>query len=208
MNNIKRKISGIVICMMMIVAIPVVGITTDVEQEKEMIVNDCNVEIYRTESSGIDFRLSVNDFSTEFIDVNGRSFERLSLASNGHTAEYGKAELPVVSFYVAVPQGADVDFSYDTSEYMILRDYNIYPSQPPKPETQGFVDPPFTINESFYSLDEYYPGSIVSISPIMVMRGCRIATVSVFPFVYNPATKEVKVYNDIYISIDFVGGYR
>jgi len=206
MNSIKRKILGIVICMMLIIVIPAVGMTVDIEQEKETISNDYAITVYRTESSGIDFGLYVNGFSTEFINVDGRSFERLSLASNGHTAEYGKAELPVVSFYVAVPQGSEVDLSYDTSEYTLLQDYDIYPSQPPKPETDGYIDPPFTINETFYSLDEYYPSSIVDVSPIMVMRGCRIAMVSVFPFVYNPATKELMIYNDIDISINFIGG--
>ena len=205
MNNIEKKILGISICMMLMVVIPV-GITVDMEQEKETIVNDYSVSVYRTESSGIDFGLYVNGFSTESIDVDGRSFERLSLASNGHTAEYGKAELPVVSFYVAVPQGADVDLSYVTSEYTVLKDYDIYPSQPPKPDGDGYIDPPFTINETFYSLDEYYPVSVVDVSPVMVMRGCRIAMVSVFPFAYNPVAKELKVYNDIEISIDFIGG--
>ena len=192
--------------MMLIIVIPVVGMTVDIEQEKETIVNDCSVVVYRTESSGIDFGLYVNDFSTEFIDVDGRSFERLSLTSNGHTAEYGKAELPVVSFYAAVPQGADVDLSYVTSEYTILQDYDIYPSQPPKPDGGGYINPPFTLNETFYALDEYYPSSIVDVSPIMIMRGCRIAMISVFPFAYNPATKELMIYNDVEISIDFIGG--
>ena len=191
---------------MLIVAIPVVGMPPNIEAEKETLVNDYSVAIYRTESSGIDFGLSVNDFSTEFIDVDGRLFERLSLSSNGRTAEYGKAELPVVSFYVAVPQGAEVDLSYVTSDYTILQDYDVYPSQPPKPETDGFIDPPFTINETFYSSNEYYPSSVVDVNPIMVMRGCRMTMISVFPFVYNPVTKELKVYNNIEISIDFIGG--
>jgi len=206
MNSIKRKILGIVICMMLIIAIPAVGMPSNIKTEKENIVNDYSVAVYRTESSGVDFTLSVNDFSTEFIDVDGRSFERLSLVSNGHTAEYGKAELPVVSFYVAVPQGAEVDLSYDTSGYTLLQDYDVYPSQPPKPETDGYIDPPFTINETFYSLDEYYPSSVVDVSPIMVMRGCRMTMISVFPFVYNPVTKELMIYNDIEINIDFIGG--
>jgi len=206
MKSIEKKIIGIFVCMLMIGAAPIVGMAGDKEIKKETMVNDYTVTVYRTDASGIDFGLSVNDFNTEFIDVEGRSFERLSLASNGHTAEYGKAELPVVSFYVAVPQGAEVDLSYDTSDYTLLQDYDVYPSQPPMPDTQEYIDPPFTINETFYSLDEYYPYSVVEVSPIMVMRGCRMSMVSVFPFAYNPVTKTLKVYNDIDINIDFVGG--
>lgn len=207
MNDTKRKIIGIFVCMLMISAIPVIGITVDEEMIKEeMTFNNYSVMVYRTDVYGVDFGMSVNDFSIDPINVDGRSFERLSLASNGHTAEYGKAELPVVSFYVAVPQGAELDLNYDTLDYTLLQDYDVYPSQPLKTDGGEYIDPPFTLNETFYALDEYYPSSIVDVNPIMVMRGCRIAMVSVFPFAYNPATKTLKVYNDIDISIDFVGG--
>jgi len=206
MNDAKGKITCIFVCMLMIGTVPMIGMSEDKELKEEMIFNDYSVVVYQTDVSGVDFGLSVNDFNTEFINVDGRPFERLHLFSNGHTAEYGKAELPVVSFYIAVPQGAELNINYDASSYALLQDYNVYPSQPLKTDGVEYTDPPFTLNETFYALDEYYPSSIVDVNPIIVMRGCRIAMVSVFPFAYNPATKELRVYNNIDISIDFIGG--
>ncbi|GAI01053.1 unnamed protein product [marine sediment metagenome] len=43
MDDIKRKILGIFVCMLLISTIPVIGITVDEELKEEMIVNDYSV---------------------------------------------------------------------------------------------------------------------------------------------------------------------
>lgn len=176
------------------------------EQKTASVNNDYSYILTEAGLSGVDFSLSINDYSFETIELEGTVFGRIYLHNGGTTADYGKAELPVVSFHVAVPQGAEVDLNYEVSDYTLLQDYYIYPSQPPKPETDGYDDPPFTINESFYSRDDYYPSSIVEVSPIKLMRGCRMVMVSIFPFVFNPVAESLKVYDEISVDIDFVGG--
>lgn len=173
---------------------------------KDTTLNDYTVLVTRTDSLGVDFSISIENFFSEAVEAEGEIYDKLRLNNCGYTSDYGKAELPTISFYVAVPHEAEVNLNYETSGYVVLQDYDVYPSQPPKPETGGYMDPPFTKNESFYSTDDYYPSSVVEAGPIMVMRGCRIAMVSVFPFSYNPVTRTLEFYTDISISIDFVGG--
>jgi hypothetical protein len=169
-------------------------------------LQDYEFTINRIDASGVDFDISINNFDRLDIKAGGISYDRLKLKNCGYTSEYGKAELPIISFYLAVPRGAEIDLKYETSNQQILHNFNIYPSQPPKPETDGYIDPPFTKNISFYNTDAYYPITIVESRPIMVMRGCRIAMINVFPFFYNPVESTIKTYNDISISIDFIGG--
>jgi len=202
-NKLLKLEALIVACVFLLSAL---SILSGADERKGTISNDYSVMVTRTDTFGVDVSLSINDFSTEIIEANTIMYERLKLQSGGFTAEYGKAELPTISFYVAIPKEAKVSLDYETSDFILLQDYNIYPSQPPKPETDGYIDPPFTKNESFYSTNEYYPSSVVQVSPIKTIRGCRFVMVSVFPFTYNPATKTLKVYNDISISIDFIGG--
>lgn len=202
-NKLLKLEVLIVACVFLLSSLSILSIA---HERKGTTPNDYNVTVTRTDPLGVDFSLSIEDFSSEVIEAEGKTYDRLMLKNCGYTANYGKAELPAVSFYVAVPQDAEVMLSYETSDYVLLQDYNIYPSQPPKPETDGFTDPPFTKNESFYATNEYYPSSVVEVRPIMVMRGCRIAMVSVFPFTYNPVTKNIRAYNDISISVDFIDG--
>ena len=202
-NKLLKLEALLVACVFLLSAL---SILSGADERKGTISNDYSVMVTRTDTFGVDVSLSINDFSTEIIEANTIMYERLKLQSGGFTAEYGKAELPTISFYVAIPQEAKVSLDYETSDFILLQDYNIYPSQPPKPETDGYIDPPFTKNESFYSTNEYYPSSVVQVSPTMTIRGCRFVMVSVFPFTYNPVTKIIKAYNDISISIDFIGG--
>ena len=107
------------------------------EQKAASVNNDFSFIITNLDFSGVEFSLSINDYSQETIEVEGTIFDRLHLRNIGYTADYGKAELPVVSFYVAVPQGAEVNLNYEPSDYTLVHDYYIYPSQPPKPENGG-----------------------------------------------------------------------
>jgi len=199
----KLKI-GIVVCVLLL---SMSSLTVGENKLKRITLNENRITVTRADDSGVDLTLSIVDFSGKLVEAEGNFFQRLHIPNGGHTAEYGKAELPTLSFYVAVPQEAEAVLSYEISDYSIFpQTYDIYPSQPPKPDSGGYIDPPFTINESFYSKDEYYPYSVVKVSPIMVMHGCRLVMVSVFPFAYNPVIKELKLYNDISINVDFVGG--
>ena len=67
-----------------------------------------------------------------------------------------KAELPTLSFYLAVPQWATVQVSYEHSDEIVLQGYKIYPAQPPKPDISGYIEPPFQKNESFYQPPKKY----------------------------------------------------
>ncbi len=160
--------------------------------------------ITKADFSGVDFEVSIGEFTTSSFEVNKEVYDKINIQNCGFTSDYGKAELPAISYYIAVPQGAEIVLNYEFSEPIILKNYNIYPAQPPKPETGGFVDPPFTKNESFYLMDEYYPDSIVEISSNVIMRGCRIIRLTLYPFSYNPVTNFLKKFENVKISIDFV----
>jgi hypothetical protein len=155
---------------------------------------------------GVNFQVSIGDFSISNINQDNENYQKITLANCGFTSDYGKAELPILSYYFAVPQGAEVDVDFVASRPIVLKNYNIYPSQPPKPDTPNFILPPFTKNESFYMQNKFYPEDIVEISSISIMRGCRIARLSIYPFVYNPVKKELKIYSDFDISVSFSGG--
>lgn len=174
--------------------------------ENDYSIKDYELSILQSDRSGINVKLSTNIYTFDTVEMEGNIFDRLQIKNSGYTSEYGKAELPVISFYIAIPQNAEINLNYAMSDYKVFNDYYISPSQPPTPDTDGFIDPPFTINQSFYNTNENYPSSVVDASPIMIMRGCRIVRVSVYPFVYNPYSQTLFFYDNVNIAIDFVGG--
>lgn len=205
MKNYKRPILRLEILLMSAIVLlssfVIVG-----GLEKQRSTTDYEISVSKSDRSGIDVKVSTNFYSFDTIEIEENIFDSLRIKNSGYTAEYGKAELPVISFYVAVPQQSEISLKYVLSDSKIFNGYYLVPSQPPKPDTGGFIDPPFTINHSFYDKNENYPASAVDVSPIMIIRGCRIAKISAYPFVYNPHTETVYFYNNIDIAIEFVGG--
>ena len=176
------------------------------QSDNNISINEKNIIIQKNDNSGIEFILSFNDFNTQNIQENGQIYDRIKLLSCGYTIDYGKAEMPVMSYYIAMPQNAEVKLNYETSGFEVIEGFNIYPAQLPKPETDGYIDPEFIKDEEFYQKDEFYPQEVVQLSPTITLRGCRMALVMVFPFSYNPITKELRFYKDIDVDIDFIGG--
>jgi hypothetical protein len=193
-----------IVCILLLSSSPFISSAVNL---KKNTTNTYHLTVTKTGLTGVEFRVSIEGYTKETIDVQGKNFQHIELNNAGKTAEYGKPELPVVSFYVAVPQGAEVHCSYTASDIQKLTENQLlYPAQPPLPETEGYIDPSFTLNESFYSSHEYYPASVVEVSPIMVLRGCNIVLVSLFPFAYNPAMKTLQIMNNIQVSLSFQGG--
>jgi hypothetical protein len=160
----------------------------------------------QVENTGFAFQVTFDGFQTSSIDVGEEEYKRLIMDSCGFTADYGKVELPAFSYNIAVPQGAEYELNFEVNDPIIFTDYNIYPAQPPKPDSGGFVDPPFTKDEVFYSKDEFYPESIVEVTSDAIIRGCRIIRISIYPLLYNPVKRMLKQYNEIDVNVEFIGG--
>ncbi|MBN1861271.1 MAG: hypothetical protein JW840_07415 [Candidatus Thermoplasmatota archaeon] len=169
-------------------------------------VKDVHVTVTQADVTGVDFQVSLENYRVDTITEQGTTYDSIKIQSSGQTSDYGKAELPTISYYIAVPQGAEVSLSYQTSTPTIQYGYEIYPAQYPKPDGDGFTEPPFVKNETFYASTDYYPSSLVDLSPIMTMRDCRMVLVTVYPMTYNPMEKAVKIYDDITVHVEFSGG--
>ena len=82
---------------------------------KDKKVNDYSYNITQNDKFGLDFCVSIEDYKSLTIEANDETFDGIRLNNCGFTSDYGKAELPTISFYVAVPQEAEVYLNYETS---------------------------------------------------------------------------------------------
>ncbi|MCK4979372.1 MAG: hypothetical protein KAS62_03200, partial [Candidatus Delongbacteria bacterium] len=61
-------------------------------------------------------------------------------------------------------------------------------------------------DREIYSHDAYYPSSPVMLSKNSKIRGLDVVMLGITPFQYNPVTKELIVYRDIQVDVQFNGG--
>jgi hypothetical protein len=57
-----------------------------------------------------------------------------------------------------------------------------------------------------YAKNAFYPEQPVIVSEITRIRGIDAVMLAITPFQYNPVTKELIVYHDLEVKIDFEGG--
>ncbi|MBD3285489.1 hypothetical protein GF359_03565, partial [candidate division WOR-3 bacterium] len=131
------------------------------------------------------------------------TFQRISVPGASHTGEVGKPMLPVFSRSVAIPPTAGVKVKVEYKEEIVLKDYNVYPAQPPLMDNQEKKE--FQIEDEFYEQDTIYPVEYYYVGTPGIMRDVRLVGFAIKPFRYNPKTKELTVATDITVRLDYSG---
>ena len=119
----------------------------------------------------------------------------------------GKPNIPFVNRYIAVPQGATAKVVVNDYKMEIINDVNVIPSRGYFYENEKH-NHDYIKNADIYGKDEFYPSEIATLKNPTQLRGLDVIGLSISPVQYNPITKELIVYNEIDISIEFDGGNK
>ena len=125
------------------------------------------------------------------------------------TSRIGEPILPAQKKLIAIPFGAELNvqvnsFNVQTIELNEQGIKNaLMPLQYDIPKDMDASDIPFQYKSEAYSAKSYNESEIARVEILGVMRGVRIARVTVEPVRYNPSTNQLEVYNDIDISISY-----
>jgi hypothetical protein len=117
--------------------------------------------------------------------------------------EKGKPNLPYINRFIAIPQGSNAKIVVNNCKKEIIKDVNIAPSQGINSESD--TTRTYIKDLSIYSKNELYPANIVSLSENMKLRGIDAVALNITPVQYNPVSKELVIYTEINMSIEFEG---
>ena len=154
---------------------------------------------------GMEIVFSVQEMVIEDMDVDGVSMQNYGVPGIFLFNEEGAPNLPSAARYVAVPQGSRAQVTILDSRTEVYQNVEILPA-PNIP--RGDDDSPLRYEKdmAIYSRNAFYPDAPVVLSPIQQIRGVDVVTLAISPFQYNPVTKELIVYKDLRIRVDFIGG--
>ena len=167
--------------------------------------NESGVNLLSTDAAGVDLTYSMNEFGMEAIEVDGISMQNVILPGVILPNNAGAPNLPGYGRFIAVPEGARASVRILDYRREVYRDIEIAPA-PPIPLDTDDSPPVFIKDPAIYNVNALYPESPVLISEPTEIRGVDIVTIGVSPFQYNPVAKELTVYRDIVVRVDFVGG--
>ncbi|MEA3337841.1 MAG: C25 family cysteine peptidase [Chloroflexota bacterium] len=172
-------------------------------------------QLLRTESSGLVFDLSVPLPVVEEVSIEGNQFHRLELPEYGAYGEIGQAELLQRGLLVGIPVGAEVTvriLETEVEEFpeplhiapVLKREIN-YDPETGKPDLVPGVLERYSLDEGFYTTDEFAPADIVVVDEIGFIRQQRFVRIVLRPLQYNPATGQLRVHRYLRVEVTFSG---
>ncbi len=140
----------------------------------------------------------------------GQTYATVQLPDEGVTTVIGEAQLPTISRFLEIPQGANPQLIIESVswETVSLASLNlpslVIPVQPSLIKIEG-ATVPFTKDDAFYARDTSLPTSIATVNTLGELRSRQIAFLQVSPVQYNPVSGELRVMTQCVLRIDLPG---
>ncbi len=156
-------------------------------------------------SSSAEVNYSISSFNLNKDLINGELMDVIGLPGTLLPNNEGAPNLPGEGRFIAIPQGSTAQvevLSYRTEKF---KDVDLAPAfRIPWDTENGPLD--YNKDMSIYTKNEFYPAQPVMLSEATQIRGVDAVMLGVTPFQYNPVTKELIVYRDLRVKVQFVGG--
>lgn len=154
---------------------------------------------------GVEVLYSVGQLGVEELVVDGETMHLIAIPGAFLPNDAGAPDLPRTGRWIAIPEGARARVRIIASRAEVFRDVNVAPA-PPIPFENDTSPLIYEKDWSIYGIDAYYPAEPVKLSRPMQMRGVDAVVLGITPFQYNPVTRELVVYTDIRVNVEFIGG--
>ncbi len=146
---------------------------------------------------------NIGYFSKKDVRINGETYYELSLGKEANLFDAGNPALPKISRNVMIGNDAKMEVELISSAYT---DYRMMIA-PSKGTILRTVDPE-NVAYSFrdtYTTNAFYPNKSADLTEPFILRDFRGTTLTVYPFVYNPVTKVLRVYHNMVVKMTKTG---
>ena len=153
----------------------------------------------------IEINYNVGSFSFNHLNYKGEDMSEITLEGIFLPNNAGCPNLPVESRFIAIPQGAKATLNVVSFEKEVIQNVNIAPARAIQAESEE-PDMNYVKDKRIYNANANYPENPFVISETTSLRGVDAVVVSITPFQYNPVAKELTVYFNIKLDLQFEGG--
>lgn len=153
---------------------------------------------------GLHITYNVGQVTLNQLNYRGEEMSEVAIKAIAIPNEAGKPNLPADSRMMAIPQGATASLRVVSVEKETLHNVNIAPALRIQSENEE-PDMNYVKDMSVYSKNAFYPAEPFVMGNSYI-RGVESVTVSITPFQYNPVTKDLIVYTNVELAVEFEGG--
>jgi hypothetical protein len=167
------------------------------------------VQVSTDNMKQLDATFTLKGLNSLNVETDRGAFSELYIPGAYAVGTLGTPKLPAFKKLIEIPFGAEVSVkvkSFSVTDYQ-LADYGltspIMPVQPSLRKDQEAKDVPFEFDEKLYQKDHFISPELASVEVLGVLRGYRLARVTVAPVSYNPVKGIIRVYNDVEVEVTF-----
>ncbi len=150
------------------------------------------------------------DIEVDDIKTEKGYFSRIFVQGSYNSNEVGSPSLPIYREMLEVPIDAQFEITTNVIEEEIIYaeqlgiENLIYPAQPSYSKSYtGKIT--LQMNEELYATDNFYQfKELAEIEHNGIYRNINLATLTVSPIQYNPATKELKIVRKVEVTINYI----
>jgi hypothetical protein len=155
--------------------------------------------------TGIEIVFSTHQMVLEESMIDGMPMKTYGVPGIFLPNDEGAPNLAGTGRYIAIPQGAQAQVTILDSRTEVYHNIEVAPA-PNIPLDSDDKPLQYVKNMKIYSRNACYPETPVKLSEPTPMRGINVVILGITPFQYNPVTKDLIVYKDIRVRVDFIGG--
>ncbi|NQV18847.1 MAG: T9SS type A sorting domain-containing protein [Armatimonadetes bacterium] len=174
--------------------------------------SNTDVELFSSDEFGMNASFQIAEIQSFDVDTEMGNFANISISGYSYSKDIGAPKLPILRKIITVPLEADVQvqvLNFETSEFVLADfdiNYSIIPAQESISKSAKPEDIQFVYNADAYTSDQYDENPIVSVEELGILRGMRLFILIFNPIKYNPTANTIKIYNNVDIQVNFVGG--
>ncbi len=156
------------------------------------------VRLLASSEAGITLELELPCLERQEIEMEGASYQLLSVPGGRFEGEPGQAALPVLTRLVAIPARAAVQVRVTDRVEETFSGFHLLPQQPD--EDEGFQK-----DAAYYSRGGLGNTAPVSVGEPALIRNLRVVPVTFRPVQYDPAAGKVVVASRMTVELSFTG---
>ena len=152
---------------------------------------------------GLTVTFTLPGFELGPVQLDGETWDKLSIQSGGILGQQGAPDLPVLRKMFAVPATGGVSIRVGKVQYQRFDSVHPAPAQRLLLETESRADAIFSIDDALYETDALFPTTWADARIAGVMHSVRLAQLEIHPFRYNPVTGELFVASRMEVVVEF-----
>jgi len=161
-----------------------------------------SVSILSSDELGIRVQILPPSYRQSPITLQGKTYLRFEGIAVSEE-EQGKPFLPTEGILLGVPPRAKVSLEILNSAYDLIPDQLIAPAPTLRLDEERNAHEEFLLDNAAYSRDGWYPSAVTELAEVAQLRHQRVAKVLVYPYQYNPATRQLKKLTSLTLNLRF-----